>query len=187
MKAPRALALLFALLGFASCDAPGPQRAAEPAAAPIFDQLIVAGKRIGPVAIGMPVADLIGAIGEPNESLNMYCGADKTKTCLIQAFWNDRGLSVRFPTVTDSDYSSQPKERVDKISVTDSRWATAEGLKVGSSEVSVRAKLGTPLQQRREEIAPFLISEICYPGINFSSTQGKVTYILVQDHRYCRR
>jgi hypothetical protein len=176
MKTPRPLALLFALLGAASCDAPGPQRAAEPAAAPIFDQLIVPGKRIGPISVGMSTSDVLKALGEPTRASITSCKGPGdpegvySQHCATKYGWAN-GLQAEIPLISRRHWI---KERVYEVTTKDPRYATSGGVKVGSSELSVRAIYGPPTLIG----AHFERITWCYlPGMILSFVGGKVVEI----------
>jgi hypothetical protein len=95
------------------------------AGAPIFDRLIVPGVRVGPIAIGMTSADLLRHVGEPSRTDRLLDG-NTYHFGGIRAFVGKSTLKVHNISVTDSDY------------------ATREGLRVGSSELAVKANRGAP-------------------------------------------
>jgi len=93
------------------------------APAPVIqDTLIVPGKRIGPVSVGMMVPQLYDVMGEPAQAVKVQ-GTERYKF---------EGLEV---VVDDVD------ESVKMVSTASPAYATAEGLKVGVSELAVRARL----------------------------------------------
>jgi len=88
----------------------------------VKDNRIVAGKRIGPVSVGMPVSQLYDVMGEPTQSVKGR-GTERY-------VFDD--LEV---TVDDAD------ETVATVSTESPDFATADGLKVGLTDLAVKAKL----------------------------------------------
>ena len=90
---------------------------------PVFkDNLIVAGKRLGPVSVGMPVSQLYDVMGEPTQTVK----GRGTERYVFE------GLQV---VVDDADGS------VVMVSTESPDFATADGLKVGLTDLAVKAKL----------------------------------------------
>lgn len=105
--------------------------------APTFDNQIVPGLRIGPVALDGPVDTIVARLGKPDkerrfgipqfhEVLWVY-----DRAC-INFTWQDQGLR---PAV---------EHGLRGINVWCSRWATAEGVHVGSTIQEVVQALGKP-------------------------------------------
>jgi hypothetical protein len=92
------------------------------AKAVVKDNLIVAGKRIGPVTVGMPVSQLYDVMGEPTQSLK---GRDSERYVF-------EDLQV---VVDDADGA------VVMVSTESPNYATADGLKVGLTDLAVKAGL----------------------------------------------
>jgi len=120
---------------FAGCETPQPSATAS---APIgnFDTLIVPGQRIGPVAMGKSVAEIVSQLGKPdyNQQTTRYAG-EVTYTYTrygIWFCWNDQGLQ---PVVETG---------LRGINVDSNRWATAEGIRVGNSIQDVIQAYGKP-------------------------------------------
>jgi hypothetical protein len=94
---------------------------------PIFDKLIIAKHRIGPVSLGMTESQLLAALGDPDPpragiSLNGFY------------HWQKLGLNVR---VT-------PEGRVWTAYTEDSTYSFADGVKVGTSVLRLRSIRGAP-------------------------------------------
>lgn len=104
----------------------------SPAAAPIFDKLIVPGKRIGPIALGMPQADVVKILGIPKQTW-----VDKDGS-----IYNYPDLDVRINDKTNS---------VSSLMTLSSEYATADGIRVGMTEPEVRAKRGKPSRMHKDE------------------------------------
>jgi len=124
--------------------------------------LIVPGERIGAVYIGMPAKDVIDELGAPLESTRL---PNRT----VSAFHD--GLTV---VVREAD------QRVISIGTTDTWYATAEGVRAGSTELEVRAELaGAP--QVVEDKKNARIKTLCYPGmeIDFWPQQSGVAALRV--------
>jgi hypothetical protein len=88
----------------------------------VKDNLIVPGKRIGPVSVGMSVSQLYDVMGEPTQS-------EKVRGAERYVF---EDLEV---VVDDADQS------VNSVAITSPGYATADHLKVGLTDLGVRAKL----------------------------------------------
>ena len=88
----------------------------------VKDYLIVPGKRIGAVSVGMPVSQLYDVMGEPTQSLK---GRGTARYVFEE-------LEV---IVDDADGS------VATVSTESADFATAEGLRVGLTDLAVKAKL----------------------------------------------
>jgi uncharacterized protein YceK len=88
----------------------------------VRDNTIVAGKRIGPVSVGMPVSQLYDVMGEPTQTQKGH-GTER---------YVFEGLEV---IVDDAD------ESVSTITTGSPDYATADGLKVGLTILAVKAKL----------------------------------------------
>lgn len=134
-----------------------------PPATPIRDQLIVAGHRIGPVSLGMTAAQLLQALGEPDKVSNYTAGADHR---MMQSLLF-RSFEVHMPTLNP--------QRVTSIRTTDGRYATVQGLHVGSSTLSFSGALGPPGMIR----AP---NDWCYTsGLEaLFDNDGRATAVIVQ-------
>ena len=114
--------------------------------APVFDNLIVPGQRIGPVSLGMPAKELVQAAGSPKETRRL---PNRT----VSEF-SDGIVTV----IRDSDL------RVISIGTKDPWYATADGIRAGSSELEVRVHLGAAPQVVEDRRNP-RIKTYCYPGL----------------------
>jgi hypothetical protein len=98
------------------------------AAAP-DDGLIVLGKRIGPVFIGMNPAELLQALGAPDSA---HGSGDST-----QYRYQGKGLVIW-----------ARNGRVSEVYTSDPRYRAAAGIHVGSSELELVASIGQPKWKR---------------------------------------
>jgi hypothetical protein len=123
-----ALGLALFLAGCAGLSTESEKAEAKPVAqkkAPmpvVQDAVIVPGKRIGPVSVGMLVPQLYDVMGEPAQAVKMQ-GNERYKFEELEV------------TVDEVDQS------VKMVSTASPAYATGEGLKVGVSELAVRARL----------------------------------------------
>ena len=113
------------------------------------DTLIVPGVRMGPVHLGITDAELYRLLGDPQST---QVNGDISRNYI-------------FPNFTVSVSASTHK--VIQVTTTDPSFATADGVKVGSSGLAVAAKLGAPRDACAEDCS------ISYPngvavGINAS-------------------
>lgn len=143
------MALGLALLG--GCGVFGGERLPAPPAEATFDSAIVPGQRIGPVALGMSGPQLLQAAGSPRTSNHSM---DVTSA----QFLNGVEVSVR-----DRD------NRVTSASTADGRYATADGLRVGASELEVRSFQGKPADELGASGSSHYL---CYPGVWFGISPG---------------
>ena len=134
-----------------------------PPATPIRDNLIVAGQRIGPISLGMTAAQLLQAVGEPDKVSNYTAGADHRMmhTLMFGSF------EVHMPTLNP--------QRVTSIRTTDPSYATAQGLRVGSSTLSFSGALGPAAMIRAA-------NDWCYAsGLEaLFDNDGRATAVIVQ-------
>jgi hypothetical protein len=93
------------------------------------DTLIVPGVRIGPVNLGMSDADVYGLLGDPTQTMTE--GVDM-----------GRAIAYVFPKLTV--VVSKATHKVTQVTTLDPGYATADGIKVGSSGLAVSTKLGIP-------------------------------------------
>jgi hypothetical protein len=112
-------ALVFSVV--ACCVSCATYRPPSPPKQPLFDEQIVFGHRIGPVALTMSAADLLRALGPPQGSLGG--GA------VLQ--YSAKGLGVRLE-----------HERVCQVSTADRRYRTSRNVGVGSSDLELRVAHG---------------------------------------------
>ncbi len=110
------------------------------------DNLIVPGQRIGKVAVGMPARQLVNAAGSPKDSSRLGKG-----------FVSDFGDGL-VAVVNDGDL------KVVTIGTSDPWYATPEGIRAGSSELEVVARLGKA-QAVSEDRGKPNIKTYCYPGL----------------------
>ena len=158
--------LLFGL----ACGGESARPLAAPKGAPVRDTLIVPGERVGPIALGMSSSALLETMGPPDESVRFSDG--------VGATFKSAGL---YANVLDTT------QQVFAIHVNDERYATKEGLKLGSSEMEVRAKLGAPTRhvlQSDDGVHPYE-NRLCYEtGITFyMNTAGRVYVLQVHPRR----
>ena len=101
------------------------------------DNLIVPGQRIGPIIFGMDPIQVTNILGKGTVSRPPGC----SNNCAYYYDYANLGLSVQF--------SSPNNPKVVGIIATGSqgRWATAEGIRVGSSTSSVEDTYGKPSSQ----------------------------------------
>jgi outer membrane protein assembly factor BamE (lipoprotein component of BamABCDE complex) len=121
---PKLAGPIAALVVFAAALlCPGPARAEN-------DHLIVPWQRIGPVVLGMTADDVVRVLGEPTQ---------KNRATYVTVYnWKDN-LSVTVKT--DSSYVTQ-------VCALSPDYATAQGLRPGLSDTSVRALMGEPQNSR---------------------------------------
>jgi hypothetical protein len=93
------------------------------------DNTIIPGERIGAVYIGMSRADVFKLKGEPKST------GQRTE-----------GIYYEFEDV--SVFVNDRTSKVSSITTLSSQHATANGIKVGDSEIAVRTKLGSPSQKK---------------------------------------
>ena len=88
----------------------------------VKDNVIVPGKRIGPLSVGMPVSQLYDVMGEPTQSQKGR-GTERYVFEDLDVVVDDTDESVSAVTTESADYT------------------TADGLKVGLTTLAVKAKL----------------------------------------------
>ena len=161
----RAAALTFCAALLAGCGG-GEVVLPTPTAAPSFDRVIVPGQRMGPVSLGMSGAQLLQALGSPVESHSSF--SDGT--------WNrfSNGLSA---FVRHSD------TRVSMIVTGEDGYATAQGAGIGSSELEIRTRLGTPVTAVNRDAGRV----VCYRGMHFllNFQTGRAYSVGVDLHDRC--
>lgn len=122
------------------------------------DTTIVGGKRAGDIRIGQPVSEAQKLLGKPSRVNE----AESDKKASMQ-FYDARGMAL----LVDAS------KNVLGITVTSSSYATAESIRVGTPEATVRKLYGAGLARGTGNVS--------YPerGISFSFQAGKVTHIYV--------
>jgi hypothetical protein len=88
----------------------------------VWDYLIVPGKRIGPMSVGMPVSQIYDVMGEPFESLK--------ETATTRYVFEEMEVIV-----------DEADGAVSTVLTRFAEFATKEGLSVGLTDLAVRAKL----------------------------------------------
>lgn len=153
------LAVLLTLALFAGC--------ASGAGAPVSttatnDKLIVPFKRIGPIYLGMLIADARNVLGAPTsaEFSNARPGFGAYS-------WGNHFRA----TVLDG-------RKIESVGTSEPEFRTREGTGIGSTEVDLRAGHGTP--RRRMTHREGLV-ELRYPGVLFRLEDGRVTLVQVFD------
>lgn len=132
-----ALAVLCTLPLQTSCMAI-PEEAAAASSIADYDNLIVPGVRVGPVALGGSVKEIMAKIGQPSSSKRWrgVGGHDEVRYTYdrhcLKFTWADEGLDP------------QVERGLRGIHATCSRWHTAEGIHVGSSIQDVVNAYGPP-------------------------------------------
>lgn len=91
------------------------------------DSLIVAGVRIGAMSLGMTDSQLYRLLGDPDST-----------------FISERVIKYTYGKLLLTVYVDKTSHKVVQLWSSDSRYSTAEGIKVGSSGLAVAAKLGVP-------------------------------------------
>lgn len=138
---------------------------------------IVAAKRIGKISIGMSATDLFQAMGDATVSGEFANGR-----------WYRFGGNMNDPQHPNAGTTIavifNKTSRVTTVETFSSRFATAEGIRVGDSELALEAKQGSP--QRREyvegnEVEPQGYNIWWYKqrSLEFSIQSGKITSIKI--------
>lgn len=164
--------LLIAFAGLVAGCASSPSLPPPPAEPPVFDRLIVPGKRVGPISLGMTRDQVIAALGLPVETF-LYGGG--TTGLAYQRINNaDRSFSTGLEVIVGNQSS-----RVENITVgTGAQYATTQGLAVGMQESKVRELMGAP-----DKIAlrtKHTYDTYCYPGLRVYFIQGAVILLSVR-------
>ncbi|HSN18353.1 MAG TPA: hypothetical protein VLV87_09080 [Gammaproteobacteria bacterium] len=148
----------FALLTGCASTLPAPPKQLPP-----DDSLIVPGKRIGPVAIGMTSKQVLEAKGSPHASVRfkdaaLYNYGDKS----------DYGVLV------DDD-----TQQVWRVQTTSDSYDTEEGIHVGQTELEMQASLGKPDNSTHDDNDE-PVYQYCYDrGLAVYITQGKIFMLSV--------
>ncbi len=123
---------------------------------PIGDGLIVPGQRIGPIYVGMDVRLLYQTMGEPRESMPSADGV---------TYDFGGGLAAIVMNTT---------QRVYRITANSTNYATKEGIRVGLSDLAVRALDGNPYRATPDQELNFM----CYlQGIRLVLRGGRILWI----------
>lgn len=123
---------------------------------PIRDNLIVPGHRAGPVSLGMELGALYSAMGSPQE----------TVVGDLASIYKYPGLDI---------WVNHSANKVTSITVTRTDYSTDQGVRVGASELEVRAKYGRPLKFNNDNQA-----SSCYrEGIGFYFRNGAISAIVL--------
>jgi hypothetical protein len=125
------------------------------------EEVIVPGKSIGPVLIGMTAQELYRAMGEPSAA---KVGEEKT------AYTYD-GLQVG----VEND-----SQRVYRVFATSPRFKLVHGISVGSSVLAVVAAYGEP--EERDE-TPKGDKTFCYGDFELYIREGTVAAIMISKER----
>lgn len=137
---------------------------ATPKTQPDFDRLIVPGKRIGPVAMGGYVDEIVKKLGKPNKtSRSTFRGPGYTSD-EVYYYYTNKNNDLRF-TWLDEGLRPVVESGYRGITTTSGSWATASGVHVGSTIPEVVAAYGEPdnfsIRSKKESIMVYNI------GINF--------------------
>ncbi len=118
---------------------------------PIYDTLIVFGRRVGPVSLGMSEAQLLDALGKPTSKTD-YSDFRAGRSGYLS---NKLGLSI---VVQDGI--------VVRISPSDNRYSTASGIRVGSP-LPANASTGASARERHG------VTSYCYDGHTAITVRSK--------------
>jgi hypothetical protein len=153
------LAAAVAVGGLGLLFAPAPAAAQS-------DTLIVPGERIGPIRLGMLPGDVVRALGQPSK-INTYPHGGIE----YDYRYDDKYFFVTFSAV--------PETEADQIGTSDPRYATREGIRIGSSGVDVVRAYGRNYNKSS-------VNTVCYAelGIWFLlSPQNNIRRLSVQRPR----
>jgi hypothetical protein len=111
---------------------------------PAGDYLIVPGSGIGPAHLGMPIAEVLRLVGPLQPAFNPVPGqgGSPASTAYRMYYWfTDQGSGTA---------TTNGEGRVTMLGVfNDPRFATRDGLHVGSTQTEVEQSLGTPSRVSR--------------------------------------
>jgi hypothetical protein len=121
------------------------------------DGLIVRNERIGAIRLGDTLADVVSAFGQPTTA-PVFVGQHGILT------WSDGpGAGVRVDT-----WGAQNEVYSISVGRGGEGYATAEGVRVGMSEVDVRIRLGNP--DHRIWLEVYQVWSLNYPGLELMLT-----------------
>lgn len=150
--------LIFVLL--TACAGPRLSPAERTSLLAVKDTVIMPGQRIGPVFIGMTEAELYDHLGSPAQTVH---GDDSSR---VDYDWSDIGVGV-----------NTRKHVVVSVYATGTRYATAGGVTVGTTELELMARLGAPSATAQ---ADFDVTHYCFgKGLQVWTRLGKVTRLTV--------
>lgn len=153
------LVFVFAVAGCSS----GPGSVDDAVAKPADDNLIVPGRRIGLVYVGMPLPEALRILGTPIRT--NFSHPDGDPTFGAYSFASGITLVVRGSA-----------QRVISLTSDSRTFKTREGLSVGSSEADIRLALGIPTRRR---VPTPRVVVLHYPGIEISLDEGRVDLIVL--------
>lgn len=166
----RFLSIAFAgVLAACAIDPPQPPPPTEP---PVFDHLIVPGKRVGPVSLGMKRDQVLASLGLP---VDTYVYPGGSVGLLYERHTNADGSYHDGLEIQVSGRSSQVEYI--QIASFNSGYATAEGLAVGMQERKVRELMGPPEKVVLKTAHTF--DTFCYQGLRVYFSEGEVVRIAV--------
>jgi hypothetical protein len=120
-----------------------------PPATPIRDRLIVPAHRIGPVALGMTLSDLVREMGDPDREVR------NPKIHITSYIWEGLNVGV--------------SDHMQRVVVIDTfapgQYVLGSGIGIGSSGLKVRAALGPPSHERVFESGGVNFERDCYSGL----------------------
>jgi hypothetical protein len=160
------------LLLTAFTDDPATNPVPSPPASIPKDNLIVPKVRIGGVALGMTMAQLYAAMGDPTRSISSETGGQ-------YSYGTSNGpLGSAWIILTNA------QGQVYQIGMTLSQYATASGIAVGNSPLRVQALLGAPCSVAHQGTGAALI----YPGLELwydVTAGGNINEITVSTQLIC--
>lgn len=107
--------------------------------------LMVLGKSVGDITLGMSTADVYRILGDPDRTI--------TSPRRYAYVWDRLGLVIE---ISDPGYArNDDPGGVFLITVLGRRWATSDGIAVGVSELRVQALLGKPTSVDHPRSGPY--------------------------------
>jgi hypothetical protein len=141
-------ALLIVLtVGACRTYAPPAVRQHEPPAAITRDNLIVPGVRMGPVKLGMTVRELHATVGKEYNSVDYPSGNSRL-------WYSSLGMYVWV----------NPDDHVFRVEPYDARYATRDGIRLGSPKANLLARYGQPQWSKLVYRGGVTHEVDCYPG-----------------------